>query len=113
LQNKSDKPILVKKWKGNWDYEVLVRDPGGKPVPLTSNGKKFFESGELLDVRELNPGEAIHANLPVTELFAMQAPGEYTALVSLPVMGSVDAVLTAAPVKIRIDAPKAQPQPKK
>jgi hypothetical protein len=33
-------------------------------------------------------------------------PGEYTGFASLPVIGDVDAVLTAAPIKVRID-PKA------
>jgi len=34
----------------------------------------------------------------------MKAPGDYTVLASLPVVGEVDAVLTAAPVKVRIGA---------
>ncbi len=42
--------------------------------------------------------------MPINELFDMKAPGEYTVLVSLPVIGDVDAVLTTAPVKVRVDA---------
>ncbi len=114
LCNRSDKGLIVQKWKGDSDYEILVRDSAGKPVPLTEKGRKSFQSGELLDIIPwLKPGAAVHASLPLAELFAMQSPGEYTILASLPIMGTIDAVLTAAPVKIRIDAPKAEPQPKK
>ena len=55
-----------------------------------------------MDIRKLKPGEAIRASMPLAELFAIQAPGEYTVLVSLPVIGNVDAVLTAKLVKIRV-----------
>jgi len=64
--------------------------------------EKFFQGGELLDIGRLKPNEAIHASLPLAELFAIQAPGEYTVLASLPVIGDVDAVLTARAVKIRV-----------
>ncbi len=102
LHNRSDKTILVKKWKGDSDYEILVRDLAGNPVGLTDKGKKFFQSGELLEIRRLEPGETVNASLPLADLFAMRDPGEYTVLVSLPVLGDVDAVLTAKPVKVRI-----------
>ena len=62
-----------------------------------------------LEIRDLKPGEAIAASLPLTDLFDMQTPGEYTLLVSLPVIGDVDAVLTAAPIKFRIGAIPAAP----
>ena len=78
LHNRSSKSILVKKWKGESDYEILIRDPAGKPVPLTEKGKMFFQSGNLLDIRALKPGEAVHATLPLSEFFAMQAPGDYS-----------------------------------
>ena len=42
LQNCSHEPILVKKWKGDSDYQILVRDPSGKPAAMTEKGKKFF-----------------------------------------------------------------------
>jgi hypothetical protein len=100
LRNRADKDILVKKWKGNSDYEILVRYPAGKPAALTEKGRKFFQSGELLDIRTLKPGEAIETTLPLSELFSVQAHDGYTVLVSLPVLGDVDAVLTAKPVKV-------------
>ena len=34
--------------------------------------------------------------------FLKRPPGEYTILASLPVLGNVDAVLTASPVKVQI-----------
>ena len=101
LRNRGGKEILVKKWKGESDYEVLVRDLTGKPVGLTEKGKRFFAGGKLLDFRELKPGEAIEATLQLGSIFLVKAPGEYDVLVSLPVLGDVDAVLTAAPVKVR------------
>jgi hypothetical protein len=50
----------------------------------------------------LKPGEAIEATLPLSEFFDFKARGDYTALVSLPVLGDVDAVLTAAPINIHV-----------
>ncbi len=110
LRNHSDRPILVQKWKGDSDYEILVRDTSGKPVPLSKKGKMFFQAGNLLDVRKLKPSESITAILPVAELFAFPTPGEYTTLASLPVLGDVDAVLTANSVQIHIEKPT---EPKK
>jgi hypothetical protein len=109
LHNSSKEPILVKKWKGDSDYELLVRDASGRSASMTEKGKKFFGGGALLEIRDLKPGEAITASLPLTELFEMQTPGEYTVLASLPVIGDVDAVLTAAPIKVRVEA---KPTPK-
>jgi hypothetical protein len=102
LRNCAGKEILVTKWKGDSDYEVLIRGPAGKLVELTEKGRKFFQSGELLDIRTMKPKETIHSSLSLAQLFAIQAPGEYTVLVSLPVIGDVDAVLTATPVKLRV-----------
>jgi hypothetical protein len=102
LRNCSDAPIVVKKWKGDSDYQILVRDPAGKLLPPNEKGKKFFDSSTRLDVRELQPDRSIEASLPIFELFDFKTSGKYTVLVSLPVLGDVDAVLTAAPLQIRI-----------
>ena len=102
LRNCSDKEILVKKWKGESDYEVLVRDPTGKSASLTEKGKRFFAGGNLLDIRELKPGDAVEATLPLGSLFLAKTPGEYEVIISLPIVGDVDAVLTAAPVKVQL-----------
>ena len=83
VDNRSNGRITVTKWKGESDYEILIRDAVGKPVGMTETGKKFFAGGTLLDIRELKPGE-------------------YTVLASLPVVGDVDAILTAAPLKIQV-----------
>ena len=84
-------------------------------MQLRVKGKAFFQVGKaLLEESGLGRRDTLKESLPIGELFDMSAPGEYTVLVSLPVIDdTIDAVLTAAPVKIRIDAPKAQPQPKK
>ncbi|MGA2030785.1 MAG: hypothetical protein ABSG68_00885 [Thermoguttaceae bacterium] len=111
LVNYGKEPVVVAKWKGDSEYLVRVSDGEGKDVPMTDRGKKFFGHGELLDIRTLQPDEAIEATLPISELFDMRAPGEYTVLTSLPVVGDVDAVLTAAPITIRIPEAK-RPHPK-
>jgi hypothetical protein len=104
----------VTKWSGQSDYEILIRDPEGKFVRLTDRGERFFQGWRTLDGQILLKGETIKATLPIGDLFDMHAPGEYTVLASLPVIGDkIDAVLTAAPVKIRVDAPKAEPKPTK
>jgi hypothetical protein len=114
LRNCGKNRMWIRKWSDESDYEILVRDPQGKCVQLTDKGKKFFGGGKTIDAHHLKEGETFRATLPLGDLFDMRAPGEYTVLASLPVVGdTIDAVLTAAPVKIRIDAPKAQPQPKK
>jgi hypothetical protein len=110
LHNSSKEPILVKKWKGDSDYELLVRDASGRSASMTGKGKKFFGGAALLEFRDLKAGEAISASLPLTELFDMQTPGEYTVLASLPVIGDVDAVLTAAPIKVRVETKPGAPK---
>jgi hypothetical protein len=110
LTNQAREPIVVKKWEGSSGYEVLVRGPSGLATPLTWKGEQCFEGGGMLNSRQLKPRDTLVTMLPIGELFDMWVPGEYTALASLPVIGDVDAVLTAAPVKIRIK-PKP-PMPK-
>ncbi len=105
LRNQSKRPTLVVKWDSNSDYVVLVRDPAGSAVRLTERGKVFFGKGRILKVCEMRSGEVTQAILPLSELFGMNSPGDYTVLASLPVIGDVDAVLTAAPIKVHIDGP--------
>ena len=107
LRDRGNELILVKKWKGESDYEILIRDAAGKDISLTEKGKRFFETGDQLDTRELKPGEAISATLPLSELFDLKTPGQYTVLASLPVLGDVDAVLTASPIKLEIKPDEA------
>jgi hypothetical protein len=111
LENSSRKSILIRKWKGVSDYHLLLRDGLGKSVPMTAKGRQFFQHSTLLDIHDLKPGEQIVAALPLAELFEIENPGDYTVLASLPVIGDVDAVLTAAPVRVRVE-PKT-PTPKK
>ena len=113
LNNVGDTRKLVKTWHGDSGFDILVRDAADKPVPLTEKGKAFFESRTILDVRYLRPGEAMGGSLRLDELFAIQAPGEYTILASLPVLGDADAVYTAAPIKLRITAASVSPKEKK
>jgi hypothetical protein len=115
LRNITNWGITIRRWSERSDYEVLVRDARGRFVQLRVKGKAFFQVGKaLLEESGLGRRDTLKESLPIGELFDMSAPGEYTVLVSLPVIDdTIDAVLTAAPVKIRIDAPKAQPQPKK
>ena len=102
LCNQGKRPVLVKKWKGDSDYDFLVRGPNGSPVAMTENGKKFFNSSQLLDVRTLAARDTIDTRVRIKEFFDMRVPGEYTIVASLPVVGDVDAVLTTTLVKVRV-----------
>jgi hypothetical protein len=102
LVNLGKKSIIVKKWEGIAGYDVQVRSAEGKPLPLTEKGKVQFQGGGALDTCDLMPQHKIEETIPIRDLFEMQSPGVYSVLVSLPVVGEVDAVLTAAPVKIHI-----------
>lgn len=102
LTNESKDSVLVKKWKGESDYDLLIRGPDGKPVAMTEKGKKLIQGSRSLEVRTLPRNATIDASLPVTELSEMRASGEYTVLVSLPVMGDVDAALATNPIKVRV-----------
>ena len=114
LRNCRKEGTWIKKWSDESDYDILVRDPQGKLLQLTDKGKRFFQGGKTLDAHHLKEGETIKATLPIGELFDTRAPGEYTVLASLPVIGdTIDAVLTAAPVRIRIDAVDVQPKARK
>ena len=102
LINQGRESLLIKNWEGIAGYDIQVRDAGGKPAPLTEKGKALLQGGTALDARELKPQGKIEAVMPITDLFDMKARGEYTVLASLPVIGEVDAVLTAAPIKIQV-----------
>ncbi len=102
LRNRGKERIWIEKWSGQSDYEILIRNPQGRLVRLTDKGKKFFRTFETLDAQFLDEGETIKATLPIGELFDMHAPGDYTVLASLPVLGNLDAILTAAPVRVHV-----------
>jgi hypothetical protein len=110
LRNVTSKPISVWKWEGNSDFEMMLHDPRGRPVAKTVKGAKFFGSGALLNCRSIKSNDVIGAAFPLTEYFDMKAPGEYTVLASLPVVGDVDAVLTAEPTKVRVEGAQAPPK---
>ena len=103
MVNQSKTPICVKKWEGAAGYNLLVRGTDGKAVPMTEKGKTLFDGGSVIDTRDSKPNETIEQSIPLAELFDMKAPGEYTVLASLPVVGDVDAILTAAPLKVRVN----------
>jgi hypothetical protein len=103
LDNTGSEEIHVKKWKGDCGIQMLVRDAFGKSIPMTVKGAQFFHSGTLLETHDLKPGDRMGAALPLLELFELNNAGEYTVLASLPIIGDVDAVLTAAPLKVRIE----------
>jgi hypothetical protein len=115
LRNTDNWVVCIRRWSEKSDYEILVRDATGRFVQPTDKGKALFQGGKaLLEESSLGRRDTLQESLPIGELFNMSAPGEYTVLASLPVIDdTIDAVLTAAPVKIRIDAPRGQPQPKK
>jgi len=102
LANQGKQSLLIKTWDGIAGYDVQVRNADGKPVSLTEKGKALFQGGTALDARELKPQERIEATVPVVDLFDMHVHGTYTVLASLPVIGEVDAVLTATPIKIQL-----------
>jgi hypothetical protein len=102
LINQGKGPILVKKWEGVAAYDVQVRTADGKPVALSENGKRLFQGGAALDTRDLRSQERLETAIPIRDLFDMTTPGDYRVLASLPVIGEVDAVLTAAPITVHI-----------
>jgi hypothetical protein len=103
LVNLGVKSIAVTKWEGIAGYEVQVRDAEGRRVPLREKGKVESQSGALLDSRDLKPQESIEETIPLRDLFDLP-PGDYSVLLSLPIIGDVDAIMTAAPLKVRIAA---------
>jgi hypothetical protein len=110
LTNCADRPLIVKKWELGSGFGVLVRDQSGAEVRLSEAGRKYFQAGKSLQMALLKPRETIEQFIPITELFDMKTPGEYIVLASLPVIGDVDAVLTAAPVRIRVDQKPTEPK---
>ncbi len=109
LTNCADRPLVVKKWDSGAGFAVLVRDQSGAEVRLSEAGRKYFQAGKGLQIALLKPSEAIEQSIPLADLFDMKTTGEYTVLASVPVVGDVDAVLTAAPLKVRIDRKPAAP----
>jgi hypothetical protein len=105
LANNGKRPIRVRKWDGSSGYDVFVRRSEEKLVRLLLADKALVKSRSGLEIIELKPQGAIDEKIPVADFSDFRTPGDYTVLVRLPMIGDVDAVLTAAPVTIRIDAP--------
>jgi hypothetical protein len=87
--------------QGGSACQILVRGPGGAAVPMTAEGEKRFADVTSLGYRALKVRERLDLAVPLAGLFQMNIPGEYTLLASMPVIGDVDAVLTAAPIRVR------------
>jgi hypothetical protein len=102
LVNHGKQSIVVKKWQGLAGFDVQLRDSDGKKVILTEKGKATIEGGTTIDSYDIEPRKAIDLTVSVPDLFAVKRGAEYSVLVSVPIVGEVDAVLTAAPLKIRI-----------
>ncbi len=58
----------------------------------------------MLDTIELQPGEALTDTVFLENAygFDMHVPGEYTVLTAMPVLGDVDAVYVAKPIKVTV-----------
>jgi hypothetical protein len=102
LINQGKQSLMIKNWEGLAGYDVQVRNADGKPVPLTEKGKALFNGGAALDAHELKSQEKIEAMFSIAELFDLPVSGPYTVLASLPVIGEVDAVLTAKAIKMQL-----------
>jgi hypothetical protein len=100
LVNQGKQSLLIRKWAGAAAYDIQVRNVKGEPAPLTEKGKLLLEGSAALEVREVKPLETVEAAIPLLDLFQLGDHEQYTVLASLPVVGEVDAVLTAAPIKI-------------
>ncbi len=112
LSNVAGRQIMVTRWNGASGYEFLVRDAVGRQVPPTKSGTKLLEARNALKSARLRPGRATDESVSLDEYFAIRPSGEYTVLVSVPIVGDVDAVLTAAPVKLHVIA-KSPATPKR
>jgi hypothetical protein len=104
LKNNSKRFLRVRRWEGISGYVALARTADGKSVPLSKAQNERFEAGPGLKVVELKPQEVDAETVAVADLFDAPAPGEYTLLVSLPVIGDVDSILTADPIKVRVNS---------
>jgi hypothetical protein len=102
LRNVSDHLIHVKTWHGTPRCEPVVRGPDGK---FLSQPARMTPPPTMLDSAELKPGESLTNEVCLAVggySFDMHAPGEYTVLATMPVLGDVDAVYTAKPIKVKV-----------
>ena len=65
------------------DYRVLVRDPDGRPVPLTPYGRQAIAAAARARGSLWKQYAAIGAVIPLAKWFEMTKPGKYTVLVTL------------------------------
>jgi hypothetical protein len=108
LTNCSNESVGLTKWKGSAGFIIHVRDSSNREIELSESGKKLLGDTVAPTTCHLGPGNTVQARLPIKGLFDLRTPGDYTVLVSLPVLGDVDAVLTAAPVKLSVVAKPAE-----
>ena len=79
LYNGSKAPFSVARRFPERDYELHVLDRGGKEVPLTKWGRQIrtiIHGSTSTEI--LAPGEKHMDNEDLTELYAINLPGEYT-----------------------------------
>ena len=82
------------------DYDIMVRDAAGNVVPLTQGGRTELAARNAQGSGFLRPGDAVGAVIPLREWFSMDAPGEYSVLVSLPPTKKGGPTWVAKPVKV-------------
>ena len=102
LRNQTRESSKIVRWNGESEYDIILRDCAGRFMPMTEKGKRFFNRGKFLDIRWLKAGQSTVETFSLCGLFETRVPGDYTALISLPVFGQVDAVLTAAPITVNV-----------
>lgn len=85
------------------DYDIMVRDQKGADVPLTQRGRAELAARADQDGGLLRPGDATGAAIPLKEWFSMNAPGEYSVLVSLPSRKPGGAMWVAKPIKVTLE----------
>jgi hypothetical protein len=65
------------------DYNLVVRDAAGNPVPMNERGQKAYAAAGYRETRVLRMGDAVGAIVPLADWFDLSKPGEYTVLVSI------------------------------
>ncbi len=97
------------------DYQILVRDPDGRPVAVNQSAKAAFadrhrgaesrlaspSSGLYFGI-PMRVGDAVGAAIPLGEWFDMKKPGEYRVMVVRPPLRRGEPTWVAKPITVKV-----------
>jgi hypothetical protein len=101
FQNAAGHPVCIRRLSGEAAYDVLIRNvASGEITELPIENR--LQATLWVDTRTLGSGEIVNEMLHLDELNKIQKQGDYEVLIAMSLVGDVDAVYVAKPLRVRV-----------